>query len=132
MVVVPKCSGEVQICIDSMKSLNESILREVYSLPKVETSLAQLSGAKVFSKLDGNSSFWQIPLDPESQLLTTSLTPFGRFCFNKLPFGISSAPEHFQSCMCNILVGIVCHTDDVLAFGKSMTADPEQLSKQFN
>lgn len=61
-------------------------------LPKVDETLAQLVGATVFSKLDANSGFWQIPLATESHLLTTFTTPFGRFCFNKLPFGISSAP----------------------------------------
>jgi len=95
MVVVPKDSGAVRICMD-LKSLNESILREVHSMPKVDTTLAQLSGARLFSKLDANSGFWQIPLSEESKLLTTFITPFRRFCFNKLPFGISSAPDVFQ------------------------------------
>ena len=120
MVVVPKRSGEVRICVD-LKFLNESVLREVHPLPKVETTLSQLSGATVFSKIDANSGFWQIPLDTESRLLTTFLTPFGRYCFNKLPFGISSAPEHFQRCITKILVGIpgvICHIDDVLILAK--------------
>ena len=119
MVVVPKSSGEVRICVD-LKPLNESVLREVKPLPRVETTLAQLSGAKVFLKLDTNNGFWKIPLDPYSRLLMTFLTPFGRFCFNKLPSGISSAPEHFQKHMSNILAdlpGIVCYIDDVLVFG---------------
>ena len=81
MVVVPKSSGEVWVCVD-LKYLFQSVLREVHPLPKVETTLAQLSGAKVFSKLDANSGFWQIPLDPDSRPLTTFLTPFERFCFN--------------------------------------------------
>ena len=75
----------------------------------------------MFSKLDANSGFWQIPLDPESRLLTTFLTPFGRYCFNKLPFGICSAAELFQRCMSKILSGlpgIVCHIDDILIYGK--------------
>ena len=59
-----------------------------------------------FSKLHTNSGFWQIPLDPDSRLLTIFLTPFGRFCFNKLPFGISSAPKHFQRRMSNILADL--------------------------
>ena len=95
MVVVPKKSGKVRICVD-LKPLNASILREVHPLPKVDETLAQLSGAKVFSKLDANSGFWQIPLSQTSRLLTTFITPMGRYCFNKLPFGVSSAPEHFQ------------------------------------
>ena len=55
------------------------------------------------------------------RLLTTFITPFGRFHFNELPFGISSAPEHFQKRMSAILSGLdgfVCQMDDVLVFGK--------------
>ena len=110
MVVVPKKSGKVRICVD-LKPLNESVLREVHPLPKVDETLAQLSGAKIFTKLDANSGFWQIPLDKSSRLLTTFITPMGRFCFNKLPFGISSAPEHFQkriSAILSGLSGVVC------------------------
>ena len=92
---MPKRSGAVRICVD-LKPLNESVLREVHPIPTVDDTLAQLSGASVFTKLDANSGFWQIPLDKKSQLLTTFVTPFGRYYFSKLPFGISSAPELFQ------------------------------------
>ena len=122
MVVVPKKSGSIRICVD-LKPLNESVLREVHPLPKVDDTLAQLAGAKVFSKLDANSGFWQIPLAKESRLLTTFITPYGRYCFNKLPFGISSAPELFQKRMNNILrglEGVLCLMDDILIFGKDM------------
>jgi len=63
------------------------------SLPSVDNTLAQLGSAKYFSKLDG---FWQIEMDPESFKLTTFITTFGRYKFNRLPFGTTSAPEHFQ------------------------------------
>ena len=95
MVVIPKETGAVRICVD-LNSLSESVLREVHPMPKVDITLAQLSGATIFSKLDANSVFWQIPLAEDSRLLTTFITPYGQFCFNKLPFGISSAPEIFQ------------------------------------
>jgi len=95
MVVVPKKSGGVHICVD-LKPLNQSVLRGVHPLPKVDETLAQL---EIFSKLDTNSGFWQIPLSQPSQLLTTFITPAGHHCFNKLPFGILSAPEHFQQWM---------------------------------
>ena len=50
MVVVPKKSGAIRICVN-YRPLNEVVLREVHPLPKVDKSLAQLSGAVVFSKL---------------------------------------------------------------------------------
>ena len=131
MVVVPKKSGSVRICVD-LKPLNESVLREVHPLPKVDETLAQLTGAKVFSKLDANSGFWQIPLEKSSRLLTTFIAPTGRYCFNKLPFGISSAPEHFQKRMSAILCGlegVVCQMDDVLVFGKDQPEHDSRLTE---
>ena len=56
MVVVPKRSGDVRICVD-FRPLNESIERETHPLPTVEETLAQLSGAVIFSKLDANCGF---------------------------------------------------------------------------
>ena len=104
MVVVPKKSGDVRICVD-FRPLNENVLREVHPLPKVDETLACLAGATIFSKLDANCGFWQIPLSEESRSLTTFITPFGRYAFNKLPFEICSAPEHFQRRMNQILSG---------------------------
>ena len=83
----------------------------------MKQKLAQLAGAMTFTKLDANSRFWQIPLTPESSRLTTFITPFGLFCFTRLPFRITSAPEHFQCQMAQILQdmeGVVCHMDDIL------------------
>ena len=129
MVVVPKKSGNVRICVD-LKPLNKSVLREVLPLPRVDDTLAQLAGARLFSKLDANSGFWQIPLSQESRLLTTFITPMGRYCFNKLPFAISSAPEHFQRRMNELLQGlpgVLCQMDDILVFGKDRVEHDQRL-----
>ena len=94
----------------------------MHPLPKVDETLALLTGAKVFSELDANCGFWQIPLADSSQHLTTFITIYGRFCFNKLPFGISSAQEHFQRRMSEILEDqerVLCHVDDVLVFAST-------------
>ena len=109
MVVVIKKSGGVRICVD-LKPLNKCVLCERHPLPRVDDTLAQLTGATTFSKLDTNSGFWQIPLSEESKLLTTFITPFGRYCYNKLPFGITSAPEHFQRRMSSLLEGLPSDT----------------------
>ena len=87
----------------------------------------------MFSKIDANSfGFWQIPLDKQSALLTTFITPFGRYHFNRLPFGITSALEHFQRRMSEILSeleGMVCLIDDVLVHGKSQEEHDQRLKK---
>ena len=127
MVVVPKKNGTVRICVD-LKCLNTNVLREVHPLSRVDDILEQLSGARVFSKLDAKRGFWQIPL---SRLLTTFVTPYGRYCFNKLPFGISSAPELFQKRMSSILEGlegVICLIDDVLIYGKDREEHNSRLT----
>ena len=74
MVVVPK-----------QDPLIKYVLREAHPLPNVDETLEQLAGAKIYSKLNANSGFWQIPLAKESQLLTTFVTPYGLlYCLNEL------------------------------------------------
>ena len=130
MVVVPKPDGNVRICVDLTK-LNESVCCEQH-LPAVKQTLAQLAGTKVFTKLDTNSGFWQIPLSTDSSLLTTFLTPFGRLCFNFFALGITSAPEHIQqrmSALLNGIEGVVCMMDDVLVHGKDQDQHNDRLLK---
>ena len=95
MVILPKPNDQGRICVDLTK-LNTSVCRERHMLPSVETLLVQLGGASYFSKLDTNSGFWQIQMDPESSKFTTFITLFGQFKFNRLPFMITSASEYFQ------------------------------------
>ncbi|KAI4879198.1 hypothetical protein NFI96_009429 [Prochilodus magdalenae] len=129
MVVVPKPSGNIRICVDLTK-LNKWVKRERHILPAVDQSLAMLSNAKVFTKLDARSGFWQIPLTNESKPLTTFISPFGRYFFNRLPFGIVSAPEHFQRRMSQLLEnydGVICHADDILVFGRDKMEHDQRL-----
>ena len=121
MVVVLKPDGNVRICVDLTK-LNENVLRETYPPPKIDNLLSQISESKIFSKLDCNSGYWREKLDEQSRLLSTFITPFGRFCFNRMPFGIKTAPEHYQKKMNEILEGLngqVCIIDDILIHGKT-------------
>ena len=83
MVVVPKKSNQVYVCVD-FTALNESVLQEVHPLPNVDETLAQMAAATVFSKLDANCDFWQIPLSENCSKLTTIITPFGRYYFKRV------------------------------------------------
>ena len=131
LVVVPKAGGKVRICGDFVH-LNQDILRERFELPTVDDTLGKLSGATVFSKLDANSGFYQIPLDPRSSELTTFITPFGRYKYNRLPMGISSAPEVYMREMHQILEGmpgVACLMDDVAVVGRTKQEHDERLEQ---
>ncbi|UYV65657.1 hypothetical protein LAZ67_3004985, partial [Cordylochernes scorpioides] len=122
IVVVQKPSGDVRICMDP-RELNKYVQRERYILPTAETIFSELKGATVFSVFDASSAFWQVPLDKESTNLCTIATPFGRFRFKRLPYGLNSASEVFQRCINNILSGLqgtACYMDDILIYGSTM------------
>ena len=129
IVPVVKKNGKLRLCVD-LKKLNHAVKREHFMLPNLDDIAPMLSGSKYFSTLDASSRFLQIPLDPSSSLLTTFITPFGRYCFNRVPFGITSAPEIFQRKMSQLLEGLEgVHVimDDVLIHGKNEEEHDQRL-----
>ena len=71
------------------KDLNKAVKREQYIMPTLDDITVRLAGAKYFSILVARSGYWQIKLDEESSRLTTFNTPFGRYRFTGMPFGIN-------------------------------------------
>ena len=124
LVVVPKKDGKLRLCLDP-KDLNLAIQREHYPLPTIEDVATRLHGAKVFTKLDVRNGFWHIKLDDSSTYLTTFNTPFGRYRWKRMPFGIRSAPEVFQRRMHELIEGmphVEVIADDfvVVGYGETM------------
>lgn len=105
LVIVEKPNGKLRICLDP-KDLNEAIKRPHYQMPTLEDALAKMSGAKFFTKLDARSGYWQLKLDEPSSFLTTFNTPFGRYRFNRLPFGLNCAQDIFQRKMDELIEGL--------------------------
>ena len=93
-LVIVKKENKLRICLDP-KDLNRAIIRPIYPAKTIDEITPKLSKAKIFSVLDANKGFWQIELDDESSYLTTFNTPFGRYRWLRMPFGISSANEEF-------------------------------------
>ena len=131
MVPVPKPKGGVRICVD-LQRLNKAVKREHLVLPTLDDVAPNLAGSTIFSSLDAESGFWQIPLEPESQKLTTFISPFGRFCFERLPFGITSASEIFQRKMLELLQdheGVEVIIDDILVHGRTREEHDARLKR---
>ena len=108
----------VRICGDFKLTVNQASKLDHYPIPKIEDLFAQLAGGKSFTKLDLSQAYQQLVLEEESKDLTTINTQRGLFRFNRLPFGISSAPGIFQRVMESILKGIpgvVVYIDDILS-----------------
>ena len=90
MVTVIKPNGKIRICIDTIDP-NKAIKRNHFPTTAVEEIVSRMPKARVFSVLDASSGYWQVMLDKESAKLCTFNTPFGRYMFTRLPFGICSA-----------------------------------------
>ena len=105
LVVVEKPNGKLRVCID-LVNLNQAMKRLRYPLPVIEDILPDLADVKVFSKADLKDGFLHVEPDEGSSLLTTFQTPWGRFCWKRMPFGISPAPELFQQKLDQKLEGL--------------------------
>ena len=131
MVTVQKPNGKLRICIDP-RDLNKATLREHYPLRTVEEVISQMPNAKIFSKLDATSGFWQLRLDEPSSKLCTFIIPYGRHRVVRLPFGIKSAPEVFQkiiSQMVSDIEGAEAIIDDILVWGSDHKEHDQCLKK---
>jgi hypothetical protein len=101
-------------------------------IPDIDNLVINLNEAKVFSLLDLEAGFWQVGVDKESAKLLTFATPWGRFQYNRLPYGISVAPEIFHKAVADALQdipGVIVYVDDVLTYGKDMPEHDERLER---
>ncbi|KAK3084719.1 hypothetical protein FSP39_017965 [Pinctada imbricata] len=130
-MVIARKPGKIRICIDP-KDLNAAIKREHYHLVTVEEIAERLPNSTVFSKFDASSGFWHIELDDESSKLLTFNTPFGRYRYLRLPFGITSASEVFSKRLQDLmkdLPGVECLVDDILVHGATNHEHDENVTR---
>ena len=100
--VQKKKTGDVRILMDFRK-LNAVIKRKPFPLPKISDLLQKLSGFKYATAIDLSMGYYHIPLDEESQKLCTTILPWGKYQYLRLPVGIKNSPDIFQSIMMDLL-----------------------------
>lgn len=125
VVVATKKSGALRVCIDP-RPLNAALKRERYQLPILDDILPELAKAKVFLTVDLRSGYWHCTLDKDSSLLATFATPYHRYLWCRLPFGLSVSSEIFQKRVNQALEGldgVLDITDDILIYGVGNTED---------
>ena len=132
IVPIIKSDGKVRICGDFKVTLNKVSKLDNYPIPKTEDLLAQLGGGVEFTKLDLSQAYQQLELEEESKKYTTINTHKGLFEYNRLCFGIASAPGIFQRTMENLLQSIpnvVVRIDDILIAGNTSNEHRSSLNE---
>ena len=127
--VTIKKRSKTRICEDP-RELNSANKRELYPMLTIEDVVSRLPQAAVISTLVATCDYWQIPVDEKSSKLLTFNTPYGRFRFRRLPFGISSASEVFQRKMIQLfgyIEGCEIIVDDILVWGRNEMEHEERL-----
>jgi ribosomal protein S14 len=134
LLVVTWTDGCIRLCLDP-KPLNKALLRSHYRMQTIDDILPLLAKAKVFSTCDAKNGFWLLKLDTDSSKLTCFETPFGRFRWLRMPFGVKPAPELFAAKMHKALRGlngVACIADDILTYGCGETVEEAQKDHDRN
>ena len=124
--------GNIRICGDYKLTINAVAKTDPYPLPRIEDIFASLSGGKLFTKLDLEHTYQQITLTDDSKRYTTINTHKELFRYNRLPFGVASAPAIFQHTMDSLLQDLphVCvYLDDILITGPTDEAHTKTLDE---
>ena len=105
--------------VDSATSGNISLV----PLPKIDEMYAVLHSAKIFTTLDLRSGYYHINLDKESKAKTAFVTPFGKYEFNTVPFGLAQALAYFQQLISMVLQDCrdfaMAYLDDINIFSRT-------------
>ena len=135
VVMVKKKDGSLRFCIDYRK-LNEKTEKDVYPLPRIDSCLDALAGARWFSTFDLRAGYHQVGLHPKDAHKTTFITRRGSFQFDVLPFGLCNAPATFERLMDLVMSGLnyeslLVYLDDIIVFSETLEVHLVRLELVF-
>jgi len=135
VLFVHKKDGTLRMCVD-YRALNKAMVKNRYPLPRIDDLFDHLSGAKVFSRIDLRSEYYQIWITEGDKEKTACRTRYGSYEFLVMPFGLTNAPTTFCTLMNDIFRKwlddfVVVYIDNILIYSSSLEEHAEHLHKVF-
>ena len=134
IVLVPKKDGTTRMCVDYRK-LNAVTTGDPYPLPHIEDLINDIGSAKYITTLDLTKGYYQVPMGEDSREKTAFVTPYGKYQFVTMPFGLVSAPSTFQRLMDHVLQGLhsfsTAYLDDILICSNTWEEHVQHLTEVF-
>ena len=87
-----------RMCTD-YTNLNKACPKDPFPLPRIDQVMDSTAGCELLSFVDAYSGFHQIPLNPNDQIKTAFITPYGAYCYRVMTFGLRNAGATYQRCM---------------------------------
>jgi Reverse transcriptase (RNA-dependent DNA polymerase) len=134
VVLVPNPDGSLRFCVD-YRGLNALTIRDSCPLPRMDECIDSLGYACVFTTLDCNSGYWQIPVAPDDMDKTTFTSHEGTYSFLCMPFGLRNALGTFRCTVDVLLSGLnwkscLVYLDDIIIYFKTMYANVGHLNEE--
>ncbi|WVZ75620.1 LOW QUALITY PROTEIN: hypothetical protein U9M48_023657, partial [Paspalum notatum var. saurae] len=126
LFVEKKDQGGKRLCVD-YRPLNVVTIKNKYPLPHIDILFDQLAGAKVFSKIDLRSGYFQIKIREEDITKTAFSTRYGLYEYLVMSFGLTNAPAFFMYMMNSLDKFVVVFIDDILIYSKNEEEHEEHL-----
>ena len=133
LLCIPKKDNTWRVVVDFRK-LNDKTIADRHPVPAIDDILNAIGSHKYFTTLDLLSGFLQIPLDDDSKPYTAFSTPTGHYQFNRMPYGLKSAPITFTRCMNKVFADmlgkdIYIYIDDIIIFSNDVADHLQKLTK---
>ena len=131
VVLVPKPDGTLRFCVD-YRRLNAITVRDTYPLPRRDKCIDSLGESNIFTTLDCNAGYWQIPMAAKDQDNTTFTCHEGTYRYKRMPFGFTNARETFQRIL-DIAIsafrwkGGIVYLEDVIVFSRDLKSQFTQV-----
>jgi hypothetical protein len=123
--IVPKKNNTVHL-LSNFWGVNKRLIRNPFPIPKIGTVLQECERFTFATALDLNMGYYTIRLDPDASKICTIIFPWGKYSYKRLPMGIASSPDCFQTNMMELMESleyVQAYIDDLLCISRSSLED---------